>query len=411
MKSLGAEKLVNQHSRLFVRQLPWVLFLTSIFLLNFTARVIFSPLLPVLEKEFALSHAAAGSLFVYLSSGYFIALVGSGFLSARVSHRLILGGSAIGCGLVLLFAATSRSLVGLRFSVLLVGLACGCYLPSAIAVLTDMIEKRHWGKALAVHELAPNLAFTLAPLLAALLLPFCSWRLIIVWPGVISILLGVLFLVLVSGGRFHGEAPSLLVCRLLIKQPAFWVLIILFTLGIASTMGLYNILPVFLVSHLGMDHSAANKLLSLSRVFSLGSVFLGGWATDRIGIRRTVAVVFSVSGLLTLFLGFVPGSVLPLAAALVFCQPLLAVSFFPAGFAAIARVSSPESRNLAVALVVPLAFLLGGGFVPYAIALCGDAGRFAWGIIGLGLLVVSGAALVFMVSFNDDSKLPSTIGK
>ncbi|HTU01977.1 MAG TPA: hypothetical protein VMG58_09185 [Candidatus Sulfotelmatobacter sp.] len=50
--------------------LPSLLFLTSIFYVNFVGRMIFGPLLPVIEGEMGLGYGAAGSLFFFLAIGY-----------------------------------------------------------------------------------------------------------------------------------------------------------------------------------------------------------------------------------------------------------------------------------------------------------------------------------------------------
>jgi len=375
----------------FTRQLPWILFLTSLFLINFLTRILFSPLLPAIETELKIGHAAAGSLFIYLSSGYFVSLLGSSFLSARLTHRQVLAGSAVTSGIVLLFATTCHSLNSLRLIALLLGLTCGLYLPSAIATLTDLVDNRHWGKALAIHELAPNLAFTIAPLIAAIMLPNVSWRIVLATPGIFSIVFGLLFLFLGSGGNFRGQAPQLKNCIFLISNPAFWIMVFLFTLGITSTMGLFNMLPAYLVDHFAMPPNVANKLVSLSRGFTVFTVFFGGWATDRIGAERTLIIVLGITGIITIAVGLVPVANLTLAKILVFLQPVLAVSFFPAGFAILAQVAPANSRNIAVAMTISVAFLLGGGVVPYIIGLCGDLGHFGIGFSLVGFFITTGA--------------------
>jgi len=374
----------------FTHQLPWILFLTSLFLINFLARILFSPLLPAIEAELQIGHAAAGSLFIYLSSGYFVSLLGSSFLSARLTHRQVLAGSAVATGIVLLFATTSQGLGSLRLIALLLGLTCGLYLPSAIATLTDMVDNKHWGKALAIHELAPNLAFTLAPLIAAVMLPHVTWRIVLATPGIFSIAFGLSFLFLGSGGNFRGQAPQLKNCLNLILSPTFWIMVFLFTLGITSTMGLFNMLPAYLVDHFTMPPDTANKLVSLSRGFTVFTVFFGGWATDRIGAERTLIIVLGITGIITIALGLVPPSNMTLAKILVFLQPVLAVSFFPAGFAILAQVAPADSRNIAVAMTISVAFLLGGGVVPYLIGLCGDLGHFGFGFSLVGLFITAG---------------------
>ena len=61
--------------------------LTLLFFMNFMARIVQAPLMPAIEKDLDITHAEAGSLFLTLSIGYFIGLMGSGFVSARITHR------------------------------------------------------------------------------------------------------------------------------------------------------------------------------------------------------------------------------------------------------------------------------------------------------------------------------------
>ena len=82
-----------------------------------------------------------------------------------------------------------------------------------------------------------------------------------------------------------------------------------------------------------------------------------------------------------------------LSAAVLF-QPLLAVWFFPAAFAAIAMITPPNARNLAVSFSVPFGFLIGGGVIPTFIGAMGDAGSFATGIMVTGALIAGGALLL-----------------
>jgi NNP family nitrate/nitrite transporter-like MFS transporter len=78
---------------------------------------------------------------------------------------------------------------------------------------------------------------------------------------------------------------------------------------------------------------------------------------------------------------------------MVFFQPLLAVWFFPAAFAALAAITGPAARNLAVAFAIPVGYMIGGGAIPTFIGIMGDAGSFARGFIVTGVLITSGAAL------------------
>jgi MFS transporter, NNP family, nitrate/nitrite transporter len=64
-----------------------LLFLTLIFLVNFTGRVIFAPLMPTLEREVSITHGQAGALFFLITLGYFISILSSGFISSRLPQK------------------------------------------------------------------------------------------------------------------------------------------------------------------------------------------------------------------------------------------------------------------------------------------------------------------------------------
>jgi NNP family nitrate/nitrite transporter-like MFS transporter len=164
----------------------------------------------------------------------------------------------------------------------------------------------------------------------------------------------------------------------------------LFSLAIGASLGVYTMFPLYLVAERGLDRSWANTLVGLSRLSGLGAVFLAGWAADRISPRRIMGWAFLLTGALTMLMGAVPeywiGGVF-------FLQQLLAVCFFPAGLAALAAISPSHSRNLAVSLSIPIAFLVGGGLTPAVIGSMGDAGSFARGIVLVGGLILSGSIL------------------
>ena len=149
-------------------------------------------------------------------------------------------------------------------------------------------------------------------------------------------------------------------------------------------------LPLFLVAQHGLERNWANTLVALSRISGMFMAFLAGWTTDRIGPRFTMSAVFLIAGLTTVLLGTSTGSWLVL---LVFLQPVVAVCFFPPGFAALSAIGPPNARNVAVSLTVPAAFLVGGGAIPMGIGIMGDAGFFALGVSAAGGLILSGAIL------------------
>jgi len=380
----------NEADSTFRSRIGPILLLASIFFLNITGRIIIAPLLPAIEKDLCLSHVQSGSLILVTTAGYFVTVMGSGFLSSRVTHRNTILFSALAAALALVGVSISNSLSSLQGTLLLLGLSTGFYLPSGIATLTFLVPAKHWGKALAIHELAPNLGFVAAPLISEALLHWFSWRSVLGFLGLCSALCGWVFWRFGQGGAFQGQGPNLASYRKLFLQSSFWIMAILFGLGMGASFGIFTMLPLYLTAAQGMDRPLANILIGLSRISGLFTTLMAGWATDRFGPRRTLFLVLLLTGLATLLMGFTSGAWLIL---FVFVQPMLAPCFFPAGFAAISRLGSPESRSLGVSVAVPLGFLFAGGLLPVGIGILGDAGLFSAGIAGAGLLILSGSLL------------------
>lgn len=367
-----------------------MLLLTFIFVLNFTARIVAAPLLPAMEHDLAISHARSGMFFLCLAAGYCSAMLASGYLSARIHHRRTIVLSCTALGLSLMAVSLAPTFAGIGLGFFSVGCGAGLYLPSAIATITSLVAPRNWGKAIAVHELAPNIAFIAVPLLVEFLLTTLSWRDLLLYLGAATLAAGVVFASLGHGGRFAGTPPSPAVVRELLAMPSFWNIGLLFAMAIAATVGVFAMLPLFLVSVHGLEEAWANTLVGLSRIVCPPMALVAGWAADRFGVRRTISVTLALSGAATILIGAGTQAALILG---VFLQPVVAVGFFPAGFSALASIGNPEMRNAAVSLAIPLAFVLGAGLVPWLLGVAGDFGVFGWGFSGIGLLILCGSRL------------------
>ena len=109
----------------FLSQMGPLLFLVGIFFLNFLSRIILSPLMPTVEEDLKIGHDEAGVLFLLISLGYCLGLLASGFVSSRFQHRRTILLSSIAVGGALMVVSISHNLWGIRFGLILLGMAAG----------------------------------------------------------------------------------------------------------------------------------------------------------------------------------------------------------------------------------------------------------------------------------------------
>ena len=97
-------------------------------------------------------------------------------MAASIGHRRTIILSAVGVGFAMIATAGSHSLWALRIGLIATGITSGLYPPSGIAALTKLAKPARWGKALGIHDMAPNLSIVAAPALAGILVNWASWR-------------------------------------------------------------------------------------------------------------------------------------------------------------------------------------------------------------------------------------------
>jgi NNP family nitrate/nitrite transporter-like MFS transporter len=386
-------------------QIGPLLMLATVFFLGFLSRVILAPLMPEIEKDLGIGHGQAGSLFLMVSVGGLITTMSSGFVSSFLLHRWTIVVSTVCVGVALFAVALSRGISGVVIGLFLLGMAGGLYMPSGMATITALIDPRHWGKALAIHELAPNLGFVAAPLIAASMLGHFSWRLVLIIQGIVTLTFVFAFVKFGKGGNFPGKAPSYIAVKEIFRLPDYWIMIALFSLGVGASLGIYMMLPLYLIAGHGFDQERANSLIGFSRVLGVGMSFLAGWANDKLGTRKTLGMVLVSTGILTFLMGSSSGSWVLFLACL---QPLIACCFFPPGFVALSSIGPPSLRNVVVSLTLPFAFILGGGAIPFLIGIMGDDGRFGSGIVIIGAMIILGGLLAVLLKcqFSQDSEQP-----
>ena len=121
-----------------------------------------------------------------------------------------------------------------------------------------------------------------------------------------------------------------------------------------------------------------------------------------------MAAVFFLTGTMTVLLGVIKGYWIVI---IVFLQPTLAVCFFPAGFAALSCIGPPSSRNVAVSLTIPFAFLIGAGAIPTGLGVMGDTFSFATGFALVGGLILFGLILSLTLKLPQEHECPTGLSQ
>jgi MFS transporter, NNP family, nitrate/nitrite transporter len=367
------------------------LLVVSVFFLTFVARTILSPLLLTIQEEMGLSLSEGGSLFLVVSAGLMTSMLLSGFILKVITHHVNIALAALMSGSALFLLASAEGPSVFRVGLFFLGAASGLYLPSGIVTITEIVPVHKRGMGIAFHEVGPILGFASAPFFVEIALRFAGWRSFLMILGTVIITSGIVYARFGKGGSFHGTPPLWSELALIVKKRDFWIIAFFFIVALGAEAGIYAMLPSYLIVEKGIDRSFVNSMVGTSRLTALLMIFASGFLADRFGYKRVISLVMLTCGLVTAVLGLTTG--VPLIAA-VYLQPMLVCAFFPAGFIAMSGVSGSRQRNLPVSLIIPLAYLFGGGMIPAFIGRLAEQGAFGTGFVLTGCIMVAGAVLV-----------------
>jgi len=378
-----------RYSAIKGKALLLLLFLWFLWFMNFSARTIFSPLMPLIEDEFAIHHARASGFFVFNALGYGIALFFSGIFSGRCGYkRSILLSLVMAAGTFFLipFVKSFIFLCGLSF---VLGLASGIYLPSIIPLITRYYDPRSWGKAIAIHDSAASVSIFAVPFIAMFLLNFFDWRQIFNVFGVVSIPCILVFTLTVT--ELKTSPPRDRVHDHLFRRRSLWIIALLWIIASGNNLGIYFILPLYLIKELHLDSVYANQIFGFSRI---GGVFVAigvGFIVDRYSLKTTMRILVLLTGILTLLLTFTHGRALEIS---LFLQAAVGFGFFPVGLVTISKIFPEEWRSQATGYIITLGVIFGMGIIPYLLGIAGDYLGFRYGIAVLGSLAILSSGLI-----------------
>ena len=365
-----------------MRLLPLLVF-WCLWFLNFSTRAAFAPILPLIEDYLSLSHGKAGGLFFSLSIGYSLSVLVVGRFAHILGYKRLVVAGFIGTCLVFVGIQWAGDYLTFHILFFLLGIATGPYLPSIIPIITETYDYRHWGKAIGFHDSAASLSFFAIPILVAFGLRFLSWQQLLLILGIASLLLPIYFWkVSVEPKKEMPWSDGHYVD--LFKKKKIWIMGLFWVFAAASCIGIYSVVPLYLIKERGIELHFANTLFGVSRFAGVFVSILIGFLTDRYGYRRMLTASLLATGLSTICLSAAP--TLPLILITLLLQATFSLAFFPVGLVAISKFTSLSERSMATGVILSVGVIFGMGSTPLVLGVIADHFSFKVGILGLGVL-------------------------
>jgi NNP family nitrate/nitrite transporter-like MFS transporter len=275
--------------------------------------------------------------------------------------RLVVAGF-IGTCLVFLGIQWAGNYLTFHILFFLLGITTGAYLPSIIPIITETYDYRHWGKAIGFHDSAASLSIFAIPILVAFGLRFFSWQQLLLILGIASLLLPIYFWkVSVEPKKEMPWSEGNYVD--LFKKKKIWIMGLLWVFAAGSCLGIYSVLPLYLIKERGIELHFANTLF---------------------GYRRMLTVSLLATGLSTICLS--AASTLPMILITLLLQATFSLAFFPVALVAISNFTSLSERSMATGVILSMGVIFGMGSTPFVLGVIADHFSFKVGILGLGVL-------------------------
>ncbi len=372
-----------------MKMLPLFLF-WGLWYLNFSSRAVLSPLMPIIEDEFAITHALAGSIFTFLSIGFTITLLLTALVAARIGYKKCIALGFLISAVSLFSLKCVATFTSLALAAFFLGLGAGFYIPSAIPLLTEIFEPKNWGKAISLHDTGATFSVLSIPVLTAIAVRFLHWRTLLVILGASCLVLLVIFWVFSPDP--HPQREKQIQFTRVLRRRDLWIIAVPWFFATANSLGLYNLIPLFLVKEKGIDLGLANTIFGLSRIGGLIASVLVGFLVDRFGAKRIILAVLLTTALSTV--GIAVSPIFPLLIVMLAIQATVSAGFFPAAFVAISKLTDLNERGIFTGITTAFGVVFGLGLTPAILGATADSWGFQPGILVLGVLTVFSCGLI-----------------
>ena len=362
--------------------------------------LIYPTVVIALESEFSLPYHRLIGLILIGNILFGAAALPAGYLGDKwgAVRLMILFFVGTGSGSILVGMASTEIQLASGFAV--VGLFGAIYHPVGIAWVARRVANR--GKALGFNGVFGSIGVGLAPILAAVLTDFWSWRAAFILPGIISIVIGCILAVMFIRGKItdgetaNSEEPSE-ATETEMKRGVLLLLITVACTGLiyqATSFALPKLIELRLSGILGEGLIGVGAIVSVIYFLSGGAQLIGGWLADRFKLTKVYFVCWLLQVPLLVLAAIIhSGLLIPVLAAMVVSNTIGS----PAENSLFAKYSPPKWRSTAFGIKFVLALGVASASIPLISWVFAETGEFVWLFLMLtGLSILATVIAAFL---------------
>jgi MFS family permease len=389
----------------------WLLAVCAGRILLYANFMVYAACLPVVQAEWGLSAAEAGSVASGFMIGYALSLVGFAWLADRFgARRMVVLSAWLSGAAAVLFGLFARSYPSALLLYSLAALAQGGSYTPLIMLFADRYPPAGRGRAVGWLIASTSIGYAGSLLVTGLALAAGGYRAAFLVTGLLPLVgAGVLAAALRgTANRIHARPPAGSLLGMLRRNRAARRLVAGYTAHCWELLGMWAWLPAFFAAGLALGGAATAEAAALASYASAGLHVVGagaassmGQLSDRLGRRRVLLTLAAISAAMSLVIGWLVALPLALLLLLGLVYSFSAIGDSPVLSTAITEVVEPGELGAVLALRALLGF--GAGAVaPLAFGLAQDlaapAGMpaLSWGlpfaVLGLGGLLATHAA-------------------
>lgn len=352
-----------------------------------------------LESELGLSHGEVISLIVLGNMLYGLAAPLAGWLGDKWSAAGMMALYYFGLGAGMILTGLSQSTFQMVVALAATGIFGSIYHPVGFAWLVSQVEKR--GQALGINGVFGGMGPSVAALSAGLLTDGFSWRTAFIVPGVLIVLTGLVFLVMLKKGIVHDRETVTVAHHQATRGEVMRVITVLAVTMMCTGLIYQSTSPALpkLFSERMMDFADGSVFgigALVALVYMTSGIFqiIAGRMCDRYPLKRVYLLAF-ISQIPFLVLASQFGGGVLLLAALVMVSANQAA--LPVENTLVARYAPKDRRALAFGLKFIIAFGFSGLGVWMEGAIYDATGGLHWLFVILAALATVGFTVSWLL--------------